>query len=91
MLTPSDLIRLPYTPDLTEGGIAYACCSLAYTYDRMGGTAFDRLRRIVGGVAWSWPFAAILRSRIFPSTCWARRPSPTPTATMSHSAGIAVT
>jgi hypothetical protein len=51
MLSPSDLPRLPYTPDLTEGGIAYACRSLAYTYNRMGGTAFERLRRIVGGVA----------------------------------------
>jgi hypothetical protein len=51
MLTPANLIRLPYTPDLTEGGIAYACRSLAYTYNRMGGSPVDRLRRIVGGVA----------------------------------------
>ena len=51
MLTPSDLIRLPFTPDLTEGGIAYAVRSLPYTYDRMGGSPFDRLRRIVAGVA----------------------------------------
>jgi hypothetical protein len=51
MLHETDLIRLPYTPDLTEGGIAYACRSLAYTYNRMGGTMFSRLRRIVVGVA----------------------------------------
>lgn len=51
MLSASDLIRLPYTPDLTEGGIAYAVRSLHYTYDRMGGSPFDRLRRIVAGVA----------------------------------------
>ncbi|MBI4733056.1 MAG: hypothetical protein HY781_13200, partial [Chloroflexi bacterium] len=51
MLTEPDLLRLPYTPDLTEGGIAYACRSLAYTYDRMGGSPVDRLRRIVAGVA----------------------------------------
>ena len=51
MLTASDLIHLPYTPDLTEGGIAYAVRSLHYTYDRMGGSPFDRLRRIVAGVA----------------------------------------
>ena len=51
MLTPSDLIRLPFTPDLTQGGIAYALRSLPYTYDRLGGTRFDRLRRIVAGVA----------------------------------------
>ncbi len=51
MLRASDLIHLPYTPDLTEGGIAYAVRSLHYTYDRMGGSPFDRLRRIVAGVA----------------------------------------
>ncbi len=51
MLTPSDLLRLPFTPDLTEGGIAYAIRSLPYTYNRMGGSPFDRLRRIVVGVA----------------------------------------
>jgi len=51
MLTPSDLIHLPYTPDLTTGGITYACRSLAYTFDRMGGTPADRLRRIVAGIA----------------------------------------
>jgi hypothetical protein len=51
MITSADLIRLPYTPDLSEAGIAYACRSLAYTYDRMGGTPFDRLRRIAAGVA----------------------------------------
>ncbi|MDI6768557.1 MAG: hypothetical protein QMD04_02645 [Anaerolineales bacterium] len=66
MLTPSDLIHLPYTPDLTEGGIAYACRSLAYTYDRMGGTAFDRLRRIVGGVAVELAFRRYLTEQSVP-------------------------
>jgi hypothetical protein len=51
MLTASDLLHLPYTPDLTEGGIAYAVRSLPYTFDRMGGSPYDRLRRIVAGVA----------------------------------------
>lgn len=51
MITVSDFIHLPYTQDLTEGGIAYAVRSLAYTYNRMGGTSYDRLRRIVAGVA----------------------------------------
>jgi len=41
MLTASDLIRLPFPPDLTEGGIAYAVRSLPYTYNRMGGSPFD--------------------------------------------------
>jgi len=51
VLTASDLLHLPYTPDLTEGGIAYACRSLAYTYDRMGGSPVERMRRIAAGVA----------------------------------------
>ncbi|MBE3119809.1 MAG: hypothetical protein IMZ50_13775 [Candidatus Atribacteria bacterium] len=38
MLSTSDLLHLPYTPDLTEGGIAYACRSLTTTYGRMGGS-----------------------------------------------------
>jgi hypothetical protein len=50
MISPADLIHLPYTPDLTEGGTAYACRSLACTYNRMGGSPVDRMRRITGGV-----------------------------------------
>ena len=51
MIKTSDFITLKYTPDLTRAGIAYACRSLPYTYDRMGGSLFNRLRRIVAGVA----------------------------------------
>ncbi|MFO3796597.1 MAG: hypothetical protein ACK8QZ_04840, partial [Anaerolineales bacterium] len=51
MLSPQDFISLPYTPDLTEAGITYACRSLAYTYNRMGIRLFERLRRIVAGIA----------------------------------------
>ena len=66
MITPSDLIHLPYTPDLTEGGIAYACRSLAYTYNRMGGSPFDRLRRIVAGVAVELAFRRYLGEQAVP-------------------------
>jgi hypothetical protein len=48
---PTDLLRLPFPRDLTEGGIAYAVRSLPHTYNRMGGSPYDRLRRIVAGVA----------------------------------------
>jgi len=51
MLSKNDLIRIPFTPDLTTGGIDYACRSLRYTYNRMGGSDAKRLRRIVGGIA----------------------------------------
>ena len=51
MVTTSDFITLPFTPDLTHMGILYARKSLPYTYDRMGGNRFKRLRRIVAGKA----------------------------------------
>ncbi len=51
MITSSDFITIPYTPDMTLGGIAYACKSLPYTYNRMGTSPFKRLQRIVAGVA----------------------------------------
>lgn len=62
MLSPSDLITLPYTPDLTTAGIAYACRSLSYTYDRMGGSRFARLRRIVAGIAVELAFRRYLQA-----------------------------
>ncbi|MEW5830994.1 MAG: hypothetical protein AB1846_19045 [Chloroflexota bacterium] len=66
MLTPPDLLRLPYTPDLTEGGIAYAVRSLPYTYDRMSGSLYSRLRRIVGGVAVELAFRRYLGGQDVP-------------------------
>ena len=51
MITSNDLISLPYTPDLSEGGIAYACRWLAGTYERMGDSPAERLRRIAGRAA----------------------------------------
>jgi hypothetical protein len=66
MLTSTDLLRLRYTPDLTEGGIAYACRSLASTSDRMGSAPLDRLRRIVGGVAAELAFRRYLSEQAIP-------------------------
>lgn len=66
MLSPADFIRLPYTPDLTEGGIHYAVRSLSYTYDRMGGSVYSRLRRIVGGVAVELAFRRYLGEHNIP-------------------------
>ena len=51
MITSSDILKLPCTPDLTQSGIDYACRSLNYAYSRAGSTPFSRLRRIVAGVA----------------------------------------
>lgn len=66
MITPSDLIHLPYTPDLTEGGIAYACRSLACSYGRMGGSPVDRLRHVVGRVAAELAFRRYLSGQAVP-------------------------
>jgi len=51
VLHPSSLLRLPIPRDLIEGGIAYAVRSLPHTFDRKDGSPYDRLRRIVAGVA----------------------------------------
>ena len=51
MLRPTDLIRLPYTPDLTEGGIAFALRSLPYSFERADRATYGRLRRQVASVA----------------------------------------
>jgi hypothetical protein len=66
MLSSSDLIHLPYTRDLTEGGIAYALRSLPYTYNRMGGSPYDRLRRIAAGVAVELAFRRYLAEQNVP-------------------------
>jgi hypothetical protein len=66
MLSTSDLLHLPYTRDLTEGGIAYAVRSLPYTYNRMGGSPYDRLRRIVAGVAVELAFRRYLSEQNIP-------------------------
>ena len=66
MLTKNDFIRIPYTPDLSEGGIAYACRSLPHTYNRMGGTNVKRMRRIVGGIGVELAFRRYLSEREIP-------------------------
>ena len=66
MISSSDFIHLPYTLDLTEGGIAYAVRSLAYTYNRMGGSPYNRLRRIVAGVAVELAFRRYLAEHEIP-------------------------
>ena len=66
MINISDLLHLSYTRDLTEGGIAYAVRSLAFTYNRMGGSTYERLRRIVAGVAVELAFRRYLSEHEIP-------------------------
>ncbi len=60
MISTPDLVCLPYTPELTTAGISYACRSLPHTYDRMGGSPYDRLRRIVVGISVELAFRRLL-------------------------------
>jgi len=66
MISTEDFLLLPYTPDLTEGGIAYACRSLLHSYDRIGGSTFDRMRRTVAGVAVELAFRRYLTQKNIP-------------------------
>jgi len=66
MLFPSNLIHLPYTRDLTEGGIAYAVRSLPYTYNRVGGNPYDRLRRTVASTVVELAFRRHLTEQKIP-------------------------
>ena len=66
MQIEDDFIHLAYTPDMTQAGIQYACRSLAYTYDRMGGSPFERMRRIVAGKAVELAFRRHLSSQDIP-------------------------
>jgi hypothetical protein len=66
LITATDFICPPYTPDLTEAGISYACRSLPHTYDRIGGSPFERLRRIGVGISIELAFRRYLTQRSIP-------------------------
>lgn len=65
-MIPSDILNLSYTPDMTEGGIAYACRSLACSYNRVGGSSLDHLRNMVGRVAVELAFRRYLSAQAIP-------------------------
>lgn len=66
MLSISDLIHLPYTPDLTEGGIAYALRSLPYSFERIGSKPYDGIRRTIANVAVELAFRRYLSGQEIP-------------------------
>ncbi len=66
MLTVSDLLHLPYTRDLTEGGIAYALHALPYTYRRLSDSPYDGLRRSVANTALELAFRRTLSEQNIP-------------------------
>ncbi len=66
MITAADFIKLPYTSDLTEGGIAYAIRSLQHVGDGMSGSVYSRLRHIVAGIAVELAFRRYLGENDIP-------------------------
>ncbi len=66
MLSPADVLRLPYDASLTHAGIEYAKKSLHYTYNRMGLNPAARLRKIVAGVAVELAFRRWLDAQAVP-------------------------
>ena len=66
MLTTSDLLHLPYTPDLTEAGVAYALRSLPNSFERIGSKPYDRIRRVVAEVAVELAFRRYLSQENIP-------------------------
>src|SRR6185369_15599684 len=66
MINTSDFIHLPYTLDLTDGGIAYALHSLPNTFHRANGSQYDHLRRIVAGAAVELAFRHYLSEHEIP-------------------------
>lgn len=63
MITPADLIRLPYTPDLTQAGIAYALRSLADPLVPQGGAGLAHLRRVTAEKASELAFRRCLHAQ----------------------------
>ena len=74
MLIPSDLLSLPYTPDLTEGGIAYSLRSLPSSFEYMGSKPYDRIRRMVAEVAVELAFRRYLSQQNIPFDVTAAMP-----------------
>ena len=66
MIKPPDIIHLPFTTDLTEGGIAFSCRSLASSSNLNETLTPDRLRDLVGGMATELAFKRSLSEQGVP-------------------------
>jgi hypothetical protein len=74
MLNANNLLHLKFTPDLTEGGVAYALRSLSYIYERAGTSLYGRLRRTVANVAVELAFRRYLATQNIEFEVKASRP-----------------
>ena len=66
MIDIADFVQLPYTPDLSEGGIAYALHSLPYSSRGVGSPTYDGLRRVVAEAAVEIAFRRYLSAQTIP-------------------------
>ena len=68
MIDASNFLHLPYTADLSQGGIAWALHSLphAYTYHRAGSSPYDGLRQAVARGAVELAFRRYLAEQGIP-------------------------
>jgi hypothetical protein len=66
MITAADLLHLPFTPDLTAGGITCACRSLIYDAGRGERSQADCLRSIVAEMAVELAFRRHLSAQDIP-------------------------
>jgi hypothetical protein len=66
MISASDILQLPCTRDLIEGGIAHALRSLPYSFNSTGSSIYDRLRRAVAETAVELAFRRYLSAQSIP-------------------------
>jgi len=66
MISASDILHFPYTHDLIIGGIAYALRLLPYSFYRVDGSTYDRLRGAVAGAAAELAFRRTMSEQNIP-------------------------
>jgi hypothetical protein len=66
VINPSDILHLPFTPDLTKGGIECACRFLGSSSHPRGGLTAAHLRQLVGGMAAELAFRRSLTEQAIP-------------------------
>lgn len=66
MISARDLLHLPCTRDLIQGGIAYALRSLPYNVKRGGSSTYDRLRHVVAEIVVEIAFRRYLSEQNIP-------------------------
>jgi hypothetical protein len=80
MITPADLIHIPYTPDLTQAGIALVCRWLACTYLTEGQKTYISMRDRVTSTAANLAFRRYLDAKCIPYTVQGALPTTDPSS-----------